>query len=202
MQTQELEHTLVTRTDRLPDHVELCTLKPGDEFESEFSGGKVAWSINKGYSKAVAVIFDGHTSEVSIAPTLKVRVRKRADADDDTPATPLVVEPAKPAYIPVGSSPVIHIIRLDDPAPAVKPATALPVCKFDLTLNDQQIRLLHFSCLSDMFYYGLYHSWTKETFFAVASAKFPTNKAGQDVPACNRQINLYRALLRRAGKLG
>lgn len=196
MQTEELEDTLVVRSERLPGYVELCTLKAGDEFDSEFSGGTVAWSINKGHAKAVAVIFDGHTTECSIAPSLLVKRRNRAV---QPPVAPIVqTTPQKPT-----AKPVVHIVRLDDP-PQTKPANTapLPVCRFDLDLNEQQIALLHYSCLSDMFYAGLYHGWTKQTFFAVAKAKFPGNKAGQDFAACCRQINLYRALLRRAGKLG
>lgn len=196
MQTEELEDTLVVRSERLPGYVELCTLKAGDEFDSEFSGGRVAWSINKGYAKAVAVVFDGHTTETSIAPSLLVKPRKRTAKP---PAAPIAqATPAKPT-----AKPVVHIVRLDD-QPQAKPVNTaqLPVCHFDLELNEQQIALLHYSCLSDMFYTGLYHGWTKQTFFAVAKAKFPSNKAGQDFAACCRQINLYRSLLRRAGKLG
>lgn len=201
-----LEDTLVTRTSSLPGYVELCSLNAGDEFESEFSGGRVAWAINKGHAKAVAVIFDGYTTEQSIAPTLKVRVRKRANGE--TVQMPLVVEPAKPIYTPLSqaSKPAVHIVRLDDTPAVVKadrsPSALLPVCKFDLELNAEQIGLLYFSCLSDMFYFGLHHSWTKQTFFAAAAAKFPVTKAGSDFAACCRQVNLYRALLRRAGKLG
>jgi hypothetical protein len=101
--------------------------------------------------------------------------------------------------------PTIKIIQLAEPEPVAKTTTVdsnLPVCKFDLTLNEQEISLLHFSSATDLFCRGLYFSWTKPTFFSAAKKHFPNLKCGQDYEACMRQIALYRATLRKAGKLG
>lgn len=89
--------------------------------------------------------------------------------------------------------PTIRIIQLAEPQPVAKAAAdpTLPVCNFDLTLNEQQINLLHFSSATDLFCRGLYFSWTKDTFLAVAKKHFPGLKCGQDREACMRQIALY-----------
>lgn len=70
--------TMVTREEKLPEYVKLITLKPGDEFETESSGGTVKWVVNNGHAKGVAVVFDGCKTEVSIAPSLMVKIRKLA----------------------------------------------------------------------------------------------------------------------------
>lgn len=96
----------------------------------------------------------------------------------------------------------IRVVRLTPVGATPVPAgPTLPTCKFDLTLNEQQIKLLRFDNIKQMFCSGLYHGWTKETFFAVAKELFPSLKAGQEFESCVSQINLYKSLLRKAGKL-
>lgn len=267
MSTEEnTEDTLTVRSEQITGYVKLVSLNVGDEFETESTGGKVAWVIRNGHAQAVGVVFDGHTTDISIAPTMLVKVRKYATVPavvvteeetteeteqatseyaeyvsarvhvpeeedyyrlrprmcsrnepsiratpvdvlaaeealfDDAAFVPPVVVPNAVALAP----PTIRIIQIAGPAtvPKAVASATLPVCSFDLTLNEEQINLLHFSSATDLFCRGLHFSWTKPTFFAVAKKHFPGLKCGQDYEACMRQIALYRATLRKAGKLG
>ena len=300
----DTEDTLTVRTEKVAGYFKLGTLNVGDEFETESSGGKVAWVIRNGAAQAVGVVFDGHTTDISVAPSMLVKLRKLAPIREDIPVQQAIEEAAQQcaeladdlvnssalcefcdgsgavdsggvtpwgagidvpcvcrtkslmdgyepeaeqalfddaAFDPITAHPLcedlappvsrsqavgealrvlisspkaleqpkpapptIRIIQLAEPEPVAKVAAdpTLPVCTFDLTLNEQQIGLLHFSSATDLFCRGLYFSWTKDTFFAVAKKHFPGLKCGQDREACMRQIALYRATLRKAGKLG
>ena len=272
--TTDTEDVLTVRTEKRTEYVKIITLNVGDEFETESTGGTIAWVINNGAAQAVGVVFDGHTTDISIAPSMLVKVRKKApvavahapqmvlsteqqkaeealfdDAafvaldyfeplsdqealaeegvfigpllpitgsalaeycktDAEYAATaqtePRVFREPLPIEVnPFNPAPkAIRIISLETPATPAPTATTLPVCNFDLALNEQQISLLHFSSATDLFCRGLYFSWTKGTFFAAAKKHFPNLKCGQDREACMRQIALYRATLRKSGKLG
>lgn len=273
--TTDTEDVLTVRTEKRTEYVKLVTLDVGDEFETDSTGGTVAWVINNGSAQAVGVIFDGHTTDISIAPGMMVKVRKKAPvafvhapqmavsteqqkaeealfddaafgalesmntvSDEDPlaeggvfvgPLLPITGcaalaeycktdseyaataqtearvfrEPLPIEVVPVcPASKIIRIISLDTPSTPAPAATTLPVCNFDLTLNEQEIILLHFSSATDLFCRGLYFSWTKDTFFEAAKKHFPSLKCGQDREACMRQIALYRATLRKSGKLG
>ena len=349
------EDTLTPRNETIPGLVELVTLNVGDEFQAGDTGGTVVWKVNKGSAKAVDVLYDGHTKPISIAPSLKVMVRKLKEertvvtfeeanracdelqamvecywgdseevripnivcegcsgptcsaevgtcescgsqfcekcidnclvvvntvflcSDCNTPGdnipvvgegkfgsimsepwqdnsgtvfskedlenaaalpapedatkvvltdeetgvqeTCWVVPPAPtvadilslrtghdkgfPAPKPI-PSPTIRVVRLTADEPKTMPVMVqppLPTCKFDLTLTPEQIRLLTFDSVKQMFYKGLYFGWTRETFFEVAKAKFPHLKAGQNYESCLAQIRLYHCALKNAGRM-
>lgn len=344
------EDTLTPRNETIPGLVELATLNVGDEFQAGDTGGTVVWKVNKGSARAVDVLYDGHSKPISIAPSLKVMVRKRAEhkidpdalsailgsdgfgiansypflgslnfSEDDSEfekeageqndelendgsvcfccnsvvdSTDLsrcddcgafccencctdngeegndfkvlcenceVFQPAEeetkeeneqvtvldfesapesvcimtqdpkvikllpiedaheallslrelhdkdlpPAPKPI-PSPTIRVIRLTADGPKTMPVMVqppLPTCKFDLKLTPEQIRLLTFDSVKQMFYKGLYFGWTRETFFEVAKAKFPHLKAGQNYESCLAQIRLYHCALKNAGRM-
>lgn len=292
------EDTLTPRNETIPGLVELATLNVGDEFQAGDTGGTVVWKVNKGSARAVDVLYDGHSKPISIAPSLKVMVRKKVDEYTtppqifdcnyfevpvgDTHAATIDFEETsklstvtcqdcnqqtdvidgvlcaecgeqfccdcinsvsrgfdmtylcnkcfKKVVVPEGSidfsespaevelpapedlppapkpipSPTIRVIRLTADEPKTMPVMVqppLPVCKFDLTLNAEQIRLLTFDSVKQMFYKGLYFGWTRETFFEVAKAKFPHLKAGQNYESCLAQIRLYHCSLKNAGRM-
>lgn len=287
------EDTLTPRNETIPGLVELVTLNVGDEFQAGDTGGTVVWKVNKGSARAVDVLYDGHSKPISIAPSLKVIVRKKVDVLEefknrfaanveaaglmtidfeevvemstvtcqdcrqqtdvidgvlcvecgeqfccdcinsvprefdmvylcnechkrvavpedsiDFSKSPAEVEPPAPEDLPPAPkpipSPTIRVIRLT--ADGSKTMTVmvqppLPTCKFDLTLTPEQIRLLTFDSVKQMFYKGLYFGWTRETFFEVAKAKFPHLKAGQNYESCLAQIRLYHCALKNAGRM-
>jgi len=204
-----VEDTMLVRETRLPDFVELGSLNEGDEFETDSSSGVVKWVVRNGSAKGVAVVFEGCKTEVSIAPSLKVRVRSRKPIPIPEPApTPEPIPVIEKAPVAPPAPPAMRIVPICLPAieprqtANTQPCVTLHECSFTVTLSAEQIADLKPKTATDLFCLGLYGNWTKATFYDVCRAKFPDLKCGRDYAACLRQINLYRATLRKAGKLG
>jgi len=205
------EDTLTIRDAKLPDYVELGTLNEGDVFETDSSSGTVSWVIRNGHAKGVAVIFQGCKSEVSIAPSLRVRVRSRKPIPEPEPEPlppdpiPTIENPMPEPAVAAAPKPPIRIVQIIVPQIETQQAASqsgLRACDFKTVLTQAQIDILRFKSATDLFCTGLHSGWTKQTFYDVCRSKFPGLKCGRDYEACMRQVNLYRATLRKAGKLG
>lgn len=121
MGTEEKNVEIVVRPP-ITEFVEIVTLEKGDRFENDFCAGVVEHVINRGSSKSVEVIFDGHTVPQSIAPSL--RVRKVATPSVEPEPTPEPIAEPTPA-----PAPVEMIVADNSPPVIVTPAPPVVVVK-------------------------------------------------------------------------
>jgi hypothetical protein len=115
-QTEQLtEEDMVTRTEVNASCVALITLEAGDTFETDDASGTVVWKVNHGSAKAVEVLFEGHTTPMSIAPSLLVRktgsvLEQTEQAAPSVPVTAPPVVPVVPVVVPPVVEPVVEVL--------------------------------------------------------------------------------------------